>query len=220
MIWIFSLLFLISIGGSLSDECRDKVRKQCDESLAPKRFPQSAEEVMRDCQNLQTLGNCVVDALSDCEGANKNEINDIRKDVDYLSTTCVEGNPTFKAISNNVQCIEPLLPRAHMGCREMVDEDNTEVIMEHALPLLENDKSGIAMCLEALADIKCPAVLLGYKCGDGVKDATEEILMHFGVHGSFRCTPEMIEELEPFMEIFEGILLEQLKLEDELEKRK
>nr|WBW70130.1 venom protein [Lampona murina] len=219
MILAFSLIFLISIGGSLCDECRIKSMEQCDRSLLPDSFPQSAEEFMTGCRNLQRLGNCLVDVLSDCEGANKNEIKDIRKNLEYLSTMCTEDNPTFRALSNNAQCIESNLHRARMGCR-IVSREHDEILYEHMSPLFENGASDTTMCLEALAEIKCPAVLLGYKCGDGVKDATEEILLEFGYHRSFACSTKTIEELEPYMEVFETILLEQLKLEDELEKRK
>nr|WBW70126.1 venom protein [Lampona murina] len=219
MIWAFSLIFLISIGGSLCDECRIKSMEQCDRSLLPDSFPQSAEEFMTGCRNLQRLGNCLVDVLSDCEGANKNEIKDIREDVDYLSTMCVDDNPTFKAISNNLQCIEPHIHRAYMGC-SLISQDNHDILNEQMSPLLEGGASDTFVCLDSLMEVKCPAVFIGYKCGDDAKVATEDILLHFGHRESIVCTPKMIEELEPFLEIFEGILLEQFKLEDELEERK
>nr|WBW70134.1 venom protein [Lampona murina] len=222
MIWIFSLLVLISIGGSFSDDCRMKAREQCDQSLAPRSFPQSAEEFMTTCRNVQTLGNCVVDALSDCDEANRNELKEIRKMIDYLSTMCLEDNPTFKAISNNFQCIEPILPRAGMSCGQIIGKGFYDIFEEHMLPLFESGReSNFTMCLDLLIEVKCPAVLLGYKCGDGVKDATEDIYMEFGPRRRFSlCSPEIIEELEPNMEAFESLLLEQLKLEDEDGKRK
>nr|WBW70128.1 venom protein [Lampona murina] len=220
MIWTIALLFLMSIGGTLSDECRKKSRDECHQRFMYRDFPETAEELMTVCQDFQSLGNCIADVLSECDGASKTEIKDIREAVDYLSTTCVEDNPTFKALSSNIQCIEPLLYKVELGCSQYVNPKTDDMLLEHMVPLFQSGRSDLTMCLDALMEIKCGAVLLGYECGDDVKDATEEFLLQLGAQRSYVCTPEIIEEIQPYIDTFEGSLLEVLEMQDELEKRK
>nr|WBW70131.1 venom protein [Lampona murina] len=216
MLLSLTILILISVGGSLSDEC-----ERCDRSGIPRGYPETAEELMKSCKALQEFGSCDVNYKVNCKASHdEEEVEHIRHVVNYLRSTCNEDNPTFKVISEKLQCLKTATEGME-SCGDIIREENRGVIASAMEKLLEEEHSReVSMCLWGLMRIKCAAIAIGHQCGEGVEDAVEEVLTNVGFDRTSGCTPEVLEELDQFLEVYEAILREDIELRNELDKRK
>nr|WBW70132.1 venom protein [Lampona murina] len=221
MMWTLSLLILVFVGGSLSevsDECSNF--RKCHEQDIAEAYPETAEDLLTICRNIETLGNCELDMMEKCEnygGPLRESKHVIRNALSYLDSKCQANNPTFQVLSTNLQCMKPIVGRMD-SCTRLLSDKSIDILKSHAeLSLFESYESERAKCLESVLDIKCEALVVGHRCGEDVADAVEDVMMHMS---SNECTPEILEEFEPLFDIFEALVLEEIELHNEIDKRK
>nr|WBW70127.1 venom protein [Lampona murina] len=215
MLWTSSLLILIFVGGSLSNECEHvamKARDECDGRNVLNTFPETAEEVMKVCEKVQTVANCIIDVHENCGESERDDIVQLRHVADYLSSLCHENNPTFKAISDNVQCMKPVAEKMEGHCISMYREEAFEDLKSLVMPYYEDEENELLNCLDwYIVDSKCRAITLGYHCGEDVGDAAEEILLGLYNSENSKCSAENMEELKPIFDTFERVILDELE---------
>nr|WBW70135.1 venom protein [Lampona murina] len=216
MMWTLSVLILAFVGGSLSNECD---LKKCNADIFGS-YPGTAEELLEMCRNIEAFGNCELDLVEKCKdlpGPVRDDQDIIRNVVNYLNSECQEDKPTFQVISRNLQCMRRTFGMSERTCSRLIRGEKANAMQSQFFADYESQRSA---CLWSILEIKCNAIILGQRCGDDLADAVEDVMTHIGGNGMSACTPEILEEIEPLFEIFEAIVLEELEVEEEIDKRK
>lgn len=216
-----TLVVLVSISGVLCDpfDCFLRERQKCDESLLPKDYPSSVEEIRTACHNIDVLGRCMLDVFESCEYG-LDVIDTVRKDLGYINSICDENNPINKVISANIECIAPKIDKVVNACRaDLMSEELKDLINEKDLVTDKEKRSHAMACLDGFWHVSCKSTMIGLFCGADSKNAVADILKNVDKRYDI-CTPEMLEELEPLHEAFEIVAQMDFDLKKTIEERK
>lgn len=189
-----------------TEECFWQIRDECNLSLYPEDYPDTVEELKKDCNAIKNVSICVLDVKERC-GATRHGILALRSILDYVEKVCEESSPEFQVISSNLNCITPEAREVKEFCRSPGFSERTkELLIAEILKHRERAKYltlETRECLDYIWRVSCPAFKIGVHCGDEVEKTILEVLEHTDYHLLNLCPPEVLAEAQHLKDFFQ-----------------